>query len=379
MASGSYANMENTGGTVWYVSEPGAEAVKYTGDRLFGKALDGATNAEVRMVMASADGSLWFGTSADGVLYIKKPAVRNGKMTVTAELSSETGMWTEKSMNNVYSLDKIGDKIYIGTSAGLAVVDFPEYISRAVTQGMEENDVLSKMVATTTIIDSLDYRSVQLTTSAKDKELAAVGEGASIPETEIKTSDNLTRLHKRGRMLVASYEAIKYQKLDLFTLIMKQLGSHIATSQYVDAVETILYGSTNLMDDKKTPLSYADLVEMWLELSPYKMTTVVAASNEYKTIMNMAEFKDSNAGLNFHATGKLMTPLGADLLKYDDMPEQSILVLDKNAAVEKVQAGGVVTEYDKLIDRQLERASITVTTGFSLMDQNTTLSCRFGG
>lgn len=256
---------------------------------------------------------------------------------------------------------------------------FPEYISRAVTQGMEENDVLSKMVATTTIIDSLDYRSVQLTTSAKDKELAAVGEGASIPETEIKTSDNLTRLHKRGRMLVASYEAIKYQKLDLFTLIMKQLGSHIATSQYVDAVETILYGSTNLMDDKKTPLSYADLVEMWLELSPYKMTTVVAASNEYKTIMNMAEFKDSNAGLNFHATGKLMTPLGADLLKYDDMPEQSILVLDKNAAVEKVQAGGVVTEYDKLIDRQLERASITVTTRFSLMDQNATLSCRFGG
>ena len=134
VASGSYANMENTGGTVWYVSEPGAEAVKYTGDRLFGKALDGATNAEVRMVMASADGSLWFGTSADGVLYIKKPAVRNGKMTVTAELSSETGMWTEKSMNNVYSLDKIGDKIYIGTSAGLAVVDFPEYISSMLEQ-----------------------------------------------------------------------------------------------------------------------------------------------------------------------------------------------------------------------------------------------------
>ena len=30
VASGSYAKMENTGGTVWYVSEPGAEAVKYT-------------------------------------------------------------------------------------------------------------------------------------------------------------------------------------------------------------------------------------------------------------------------------------------------------------------------------------------------------------
>ncbi len=256
---------------------------------------------------------------------------------------------------------------------------FPEYISRAVTQGMEENDILSKVVATTTIIDSLDYRSVQLATDKADKELAAVGEGSLIPQTEIKTNDNLTKLHKRGRMLVASYEAIKYQKLDLFTLIMKQLGAHIATSQYVDAIETILYDSENTMTGKKTALTYSDLVEMWLELSPYKMTAVVAASNQYKAIMNMAEFKDSNAGLNFHATGKLITPLGADLLKYDDMPTNTILVLDKNAAVEKVQAGGVVTEYDKLIDRQLERASITVTTGFSLMDQMATLSCSFGG
>ena len=30
-----------------------------------------------------------------------------------------------------------------------------------------------------------------------------------------------------------------------------------------------------------------------------------------------------------------------------------------------VQAGGVVTDYDKLIDRQLERAAITCTAGFA--------------
>jgi len=30
-----------------------------------------------------------------------------------------------------------------------------------------------------------------------------------------------------------------------------------------------------------------------------------------------------------------------------------------------VQAGGIVTEFDKLIDRQLERASVTVTSGFA--------------
>ncbi|MEE0953332.1 MAG: phage major capsid protein, partial [Ruminococcus sp.] len=30
-----------------------------------------------------------------------------------------------------------------------------------------------------------------------------------------------------------------------------------------------------------------------------------------------------------------------------------------------VQAGGVTTDYDKLIDRQLERATITCTAGFA--------------
>ena len=37
---------------------------------------------------------------------------------------------------------------------------FPEYIARAVRQGMEEADVLGDVVATTTNIDSLDYRTI---------------------------------------------------------------------------------------------------------------------------------------------------------------------------------------------------------------------------
>lgn len=37
---------------------------------------------------------------------------------------------------------------------------FPEYISRAVRTGMEEANILPKITATTTTIDSMDYRSV---------------------------------------------------------------------------------------------------------------------------------------------------------------------------------------------------------------------------
>lgn len=121
VASGAYADIENVGGSVWYVSKPGAEADAYTGDQLFGKALDGAGNAEVRMVAADNNGGLWFGTSADGVFYVQDPSIgADGTMNITKMYSTETGSWTESNMDNVYSLDFHKGTVYVGSSAGLA-------------------------------------------------------------------------------------------------------------------------------------------------------------------------------------------------------------------------------------------------------------------
>ena len=47
------------------------------------------------------------------------------------------------------------------------------------------------------------------------------------------------------------------------------------------------------------------------------------------------------------------------------MTDDSILAFDRRYALEMVQAGDVCVEYDKLIDRQLERAAITSICGFN--------------
>lgn len=240
---------------------------------------------------------------------------------------------------------------------------FPEYVSRAVLQGMEEEDNLNKIIATTTNIDSLDYRAIESVPG--EKELAEVAEGAYIPQTTVKTKERLTRLHKRGRMLVASYEAIKYQKLDLFTITLKQIGAYIARSQFADAINELKAGAEKTVSSTDASYSYGSLVDLWNSLSPYKMTTVVASAPVICQLLKLPEFRDSAAGLNFHGTGNMITPLGAQIVKYDDPDAEYILGLDKSAALEKVQAGGIITEYDKLIDRQLERAAITATAGFS--------------
>ncbi len=248
---------------------------------------------------------------------------------------------------------------------------FPEYISRAVRQGMDGANSLSSVVATTTVIDALDYRSIKSTSNDDEKELKVVGEGAFIPQTQISTKENLVKLRKRGRSLVASYESIRFQRLDLFTIALRQIGAYIARTQFNDAVDVLLHGDGNnnsaypqsVLEPGK--LTYYDIVNTWGYMYPYTITTMLANPFYIAKILELPEFKDAAAGLNFHSTGKMITPIGAELINSHDIPEGSILCIDKNNALEMVTTGGVTTEYDKLIDRQLERAVISCTAGFS--------------
>ncbi|MDO4748421.1 MAG: phage major capsid protein [Eubacteriales bacterium] len=248
---------------------------------------------------------------------------------------------------------------------------FPEYVSRAVQQGMERADILSDIVATVTTIDGMDYRSITSEPTEDDKTLAIVNEGATIPQTVVRTSENLVKLHKRGRMLVSSYEALRFQRLDLFTVTLNQIGAYIARAQLKDAVDTILNGDGNnnpcagIASANSGSVSYEDLITLWATLSPYQLNTILAPTDAMKKILSLTEMKDAAAGLNFHCSGKMVTPLGANLLHTDAISSNLIIGLDKNCALEMVKAGDVTTDYDKLIDRQLERATVSCIAGFA--------------
>lgn len=248
---------------------------------------------------------------------------------------------------------------------------FPEYVSRAVRQGMERADVLADIVATVTDIDGMDYRSITSVPSEDDKSLKIVGEGAKIPQTEVKTRENLVQLHKRGRMLVASYEALRFQRLDLFTVTLNQIGAYIARAQLKDAIDVLVNGdgnsnSASVVNVSSTgSVAYADLIKLWSSLAPYELNTILAPTAQMEKILQITQLQDAKSGQNFHGTGRMITPLGAKLIHAPELDSSKIVGLDKNCALEMVQAGGVVTDYDKLIDRQLERAAVTCTAGFS--------------
>ena len=257
-----------------------------------------------------------------------------------------------------------------------SAVLFPEYIARTVRQGMEENDILPSIVATTTVIDAMDYRSIYSVPDDADKELKDVAEGSAIPTTEVKTKEHLVSLTKRGRMLVASYEALRFQKLDLFSVMLRQIGAHIQKQQMADAVSVLLAGDgnsnpaavynvgTSPISGTKGKIGYDQLVEFWGQFDPYTMNTILCSTATMTDIMKIPELQNPMAGLNFQGTGKVGTPLGANLLRSSAVADGTIIGLDNRYALELVRAGDVLVEYDKLIDRQLERAAITSISGF---------------
>ena len=257
-----------------------------------------------------------------------------------------------------------------------SAVLFPEYIARTVRQGMEENDILPAITATTTVIDAMDYRSIYSNPTDSDKELKDVAEGSAIPETEVKTKEHLVSLSKRGRMLVASYEAIRFQKLDLFGVMLRQIGAHIQKQQLADAVKVILEGDgndnaaaqftigTSPMSGTSGTLTYDQLVEFWGQFDPFTMNTILCSTGTMTQLLKVPELQNPMTGLNFQGTGKLTTPLGAQLHRTSAVADGMIIGLDNRYALELVRAGDVLVEYDKLIDRQLERAAITSISGF---------------
>ena len=120
----------------------------------------------------------------------------------------------------------------------------------------------------------MDYRSITSEAGGEEKELRRVDEGTEIPSTTVKVQENLVKLNKRGRMLVASYEAVRYRKLDLFSVTLRQIGAQIAQTLLADGVDVLMNGDGNnnaadvFTTAESGTLTYDDLVDFWPSSSP---------------------------------------------------------------------------------------------------------------
>ncbi|MFV0402150.1 MAG: phage major capsid protein, partial [Oscillospiraceae bacterium] len=187
-------------------------------------------------------------------------------------------------------------------------------------------------------------------------------------------SETLLSLKKRGRLLKASYEAIKHQRVDVITVALKQIGSALARTQLNDAVNCLAFGAGDPV--KGVPeaeeiaaagssFTYDDLLKLWNAFKNFEMNVLLVSPGTFRELMGLKELRESTGGDNFISGTGMITPFGAKLFRSDAVEDDHVIGLDRRFALEMVTAGGVIVEYDKLIDTQLERAAITCTYGFS--------------
>ncbi len=252
-----------------------------------------------------------------------------------------------------------------------AAVLFPEYVSRAVRYGMDEASFLPDILAATTNIDSLDYRAMNLEMTSANAEMKEFKEGDTLETADFKVSDRTIRLKKRGKLITTSYDVLRFQRLDVVSIALKRIGTYLAQSLMADAVDVLINGDGGKNNAEVCALSgdeytYDDLIDFWNKFAPYDLNTILASPGVTATMLKMTEFKDAAAGLNFHGTGKLITPFGANLIKSSHVTNNTMMIgLDKSCALEMVKVGDIETDYGKLVDRQLEQISITSINGFA--------------
>lgn len=250
-----------------------------------------------------------------------------------------------------------------------SAVLFPEFVQRAVTQGMESVSVLKDLAATITKIDGNDYRSLSLESMGTLP--PAVAEGGTLSVTTVGNKTNLVSMKKRGRVISSSYETLRNKRLDAFAMALRQVGVEIARGQVADAVSVLLTGDNNdaaistVAPVSTGSIAYKDLLALWAGLAPYEMNTIIASMDTLQNILSLAEMRDATAGLNFQGSGKMVTPLGATLVCGTSLAANTIIGLDRTCALEMVKAGDVVVDSSNLIDRHMEKILIVATAGFT--------------
>ncbi len=208
---------------------------------------------------------------------------------------------------------------------------FPEYVSRAVNHGMEESSLLNRVVTSVTDIDKTDHNNASV------------------------------NLHKHGRILTCSYKSVRFQKLDLFSVILRQIGSHIVHTQMDDAVN-VLFENSDVLYGK---LSYASLADLCSKFEPYTMNTMIVSTDVAVQMMDFSKPQNPIVELDFQSSRNLVTFCEAKLIRTNALSEKTAIGLDNRFALEMVQSGRIAVDYDRLIDRKFEHAAITAIAGFA--------------
>ena len=242
------------------------------------------------------------------------------------------------------------EKFFTSTESAVLI---PEFVTRSIRKGFDDT-ILSSVCAVKTVVNSGQYLGCVLDDSTA---YDVCSQGETLPTATVTESSAATVLAKYGRLISASYESIRQQRLDVFGVMLRSVGVRLAAAVVKKAVEVLADGADEV---STTELTYADLAELYGKFESFDMTTVIASPALAAKIAAMDQLSDSSAD----ADGRFILPFGSELIKTSAAGADTIIGIDRDYALEFITSTELVMETDKLIDRQLDQMTASITCGF---------------
>ncbi|MCA9985549.1 MAG: hypothetical protein KDE59_14685 [Anaerolineales bacterium] len=250
---------------------------------------------------------------------------------------------------------------------------------------------LSAVVGVTTPITGDVYRAYYLTHSASEVRKVRVGEGAEIPRMKLTGGDRTIDLYKYGRVIEATYEELRRQRLNKVSMIIQRA----AVQAEIDKVATVLDVMVNGDGSSGTPTTH-DLTTLdsaasagtltlkgWLAFkmkfaNPYM---IMGALMQEAVALQLALLNTGSANIplvaaNLGNLGTGVAPINqfADSVRYgwtSDAPALKIVGFDPRFAIERVtEIGADISEIERFTTKQTQTLTMTEVEGFALMDVN---------
>ena len=250
--------------------------------------------------------------------------------------------------------DKV-EKFFTTTESAVL---FPEFIRRAVLQGMEDT-ILPEIVALVSKTDSTTFHGCELTDTNAYTTTSA---GNALPISSIQESSTIITLQKYGRNIQASYEAVRQQRLDVYARFLRRVGSRLADS-IVDKAAAVLKNISNnstKISVSTANFAYANIAALYGNFTSFKMKVMLASPANVAKILAMSQMMETCS----QDVSEIRMPFGTKLINCPQLDDNTIIGLDSDYALEQMQNGDVVLETDKIIERQLDSIAVSVILNF---------------
>jgi hypothetical protein len=250
---------------------------------------------------------------------------------------------------------------------------------------------ISAVIAMTIGIRGATYENFYLTDVTAQERLVRVNEAAEIPHVALTGSDHTIRLHKYGRVIERSYEAIRRMQIDLMSLHIAQLAAQTEADKVTAALAVIVSGDGNT-NTSATSYNLTTLdtgavagtltLKGWLAfkmkfVNPYMMTTALANNDVALQMMTLnvgsANIPLVNIGAQSGFGGfEAINPGLRDNVALGwtaDAPSLKIVAIDKRFALVYLQEiGSDIQEVERWASRQVQNLVMSEVNGFASLN-----------